>query len=79
MAAPTIIENWREVLKSLAPHWDSYQGKPITQQAINTASSTAAVPSPDGGIVLSLYAGGSEVEIEIEPSGQIGSIWSRRV
>ena len=74
MSAPVDLS----ALRTLRPGWDSYGGRPITEQAIATAQAIAFVPSPNGGVQIELHAGGADVEIEIGADGYVETVmWGR--
>ena len=60
-------------------NWDSYGAEPITEEAKNTARNLQITPARNGGIVIYLYAGGVEIEIDIESNGQVMSFHFERV
>lgn len=78
MSAPTLGGAWRRELSALGEGWDSYDGKPITNEAIATVEQIAAVPLGSGGIQLELHRDGFDIEICIAADGRIaGVLFSR--
>jgi hypothetical protein len=68
-----------ERLATLKDNWDMRGSAAPSDAAIRTASGICAVPLGSGGIQLDLYAGGGEVEIEIDAVGAIvGVAWTKR-
>lgn len=63
-----------ESFSTLRDNWDSYGGKPISRQAIDTAKRIVdgihAVPTPHGGVQLELDYAGLRVAVEIGPDGE---------
>lgn len=73
MPAPTLGEHWQLDLLSLRDGWDSYDGKPITKEAMLAVDSVSVVPCSDGGLQLELHRDGFDIEICIGPDGRIAS------
>lgn len=59
----------------LEDNWDSYGGRATTDQAKATVKNLHAFPLSGGGMQIDLHAGGSSIEIEINPDGQIHSVF----
>lgn len=64
-----------EVLANLKQGWDGYDGRPITEQAMNAARHLAFVPMNNGGVQIEFHAGGIDFEIEIQPDGKVGGMF----
>lgn len=66
-------------LRALEHNWDSYEGIPITAEALRAAEgverSFTLVPHSDGGFQIEIHAAGIDVEIEINPNGTFESSW----
>jgi hypothetical protein len=70
-------------LRQLEPHWDGRSAETLTDDACETAVRllvSLAIPAPptaqifpltDGGVQLEWHAGGNDVEIEVDPIGEI--------
>ena len=58
----------------LSQGWDSYSGKPIHKEAINTAKAMiwklgdgwTPIPCSDGGVQLEYHEGGVDIEVQID-------------
>jgi hypothetical protein len=74
MPAPTLGEDWRFALRSLEPGWDSYRGLPISEKAIDSLAGFSVVPCSAGGIQLEIHQDGYDIEICIDPKGEIESV-----
>jgi hypothetical protein len=74
MSAPTIGQDWRSVLESLKPGWDSYDALPISSAAMDTLQSFSVVPCNDGSIQIEIHRDGINIEIEIGADGTLGSV-----
>ena len=57
-----------------APGWDSYNAKPVTEQAIRSAARLRFVPTPQGGV----QAEWDGVEVEFDSEGRLCSIFVDR-
>jgi hypothetical protein len=72
------LANSLDELASMKNNWDGRHGLAPTKQAIEVASVVCAIPLGSGGIQLELHAGGSDIEIEIGPTGVIlGVSWTK--
>ena len=67
-----------EELAMLKDGWDSYDGKAPTAEAMKTVSYFTTVPLSNGGLQVEVHAGGADVEIEIDPDGNINDIYFQR-
>lgn len=74
MSATMLRDNWQEQLRALPENWDSYKAPPITELAIGTLESFAAVPCNDGGIQLEVHRDGYDIEVCISPAGKITGV-----
>jgi hypothetical protein len=70
-----LTDDWPLILRGLAPGWDSHAAIKISEHAIRTLANFHVVPMNDGGIQLEAHCGGKDLEIEINPAGQICSIF----
>lgn len=75
MSAPKLGEDWMAQLTALKPGWNSYDGKPICQSAIDTLKNFHVVPTSCGGIQLEVHQDGFDIEIYIEGPGRISSVF----
>lgn len=73
MSAPILGGNWESELRSLQFGWDSYDGKPITEAAIETVKQFAIVPSSHGGVQIEIHRDRFDIEICIGADGRIDS------
>jgi hypothetical protein len=71
MPAPTLGENWIDVLRTLKPNWDGYGGIEITNAAMETVRKFSVVPNSDGGVDLEIHHSGLEISVYIDPDGAI--------
>ncbi len=58
-------------LSTLQQDWDSYGAGPLSPLALAVADAFWVVPGADGGVQLELHAGGMEIEISVNPAGQV--------
>lgn len=79
MNKPLNIEYRLNELQALSVGWDSYGGLPLTDEAAETLRRINIVPSSDGGAQIEMHVGGADIEIEVEPDGQILGISFDRV
>lgn len=78
-AQPNRLTATLERLSLMPDNWDGRHSAAPTQAAIQTAGSIHAVPLGSGGIQLDLYTSNAEVNIEIDPIGNVTSVcWSQR-
>jgi hypothetical protein len=61
-------------LAELEKDWDGHGSIPPTEDAIRTAANLQVVPVGGGGLQLEIHAGGSDLEIEIQPDGRIVAV-----
>jgi hypothetical protein len=73
MSAPLLKEDWQALLRALPPGWDTYGAPAISESAIRTLESFAAVPMGEGGIQLEVHRDGWSIEIVIGADGRIAS------
>ena len=78
MSAPTIRDDWREQLRSLKPGWDSYGGKPITEEAIAAVDTLAVVPCSNGGVQIEMHRDGWDFEVYFGPDGKMTGVSAER-
>jgi hypothetical protein len=71
MSAPILRDDWWRELLRLPDNWNGYGAKRITEAAISTLGSFAAVPTAVGGITLEVHRDGLDIEIEIGPDGRL--------
>lgn len=76
----TTNPDWEQDLRSLQPDWNSYGGKPITEEAIAGMKKLLkllstpgwVVPLSDGGLQIEWHGKDDfDVEIEIGPDGKV--------
>ncbi len=72
-------------LSRLSDNWDSYGGRPLTDEAVFTSLSVIArllsdesvppaiVPTSEGGVQLEWHREGDELEIRVAPGGEISA------
>jgi hypothetical protein len=70
---PQLKDDWPAELRRLKAEWDSYRGRPITEEAIAALGSFYVTPCSDGGLQLEAHQGGFDIEIVIDASGKIES------
>ncbi len=58
-------------LATLQQGWDSYGAGPLSPAALAVADAFWVVPTADGGVQLEMHAGGMEIEISVNPAGQV--------
>ena len=71
-------ENWEQDLRTLKKNWNSYGGKPITEEALVGMNKLLelldtpgwVVPLSGGGLQIEWHANGLDIEIGISPTGQ---------
>lgn len=61
-------------LAALEEGWDSYGAAPVTQAALDVVRCIAVVPTVNGGVQVEWHANGWEVEIEVDPDGEVRSV-----
>lgn len=65
-------------LSEMKDNWDGRYSSAPSKEAISTAGAVCPVPLGSGGVQLSMYAGGAEVEIEIDLTGRVVSVcWTK--
>lgn len=68
-----------KALSEMRDNWDGRRSAAPSKEALGAASCMCPVPLGSGGVQLELHAGGAEVEIEIDQSGKVVSVfWMRR-
>ncbi len=67
-----------EELRSLGDGWHGPGSKAPTVAAIETADNLTPVPMSNGGLQLELHAGGMDIEITINPDGQVVDVYAAR-
>lgn len=73
-----ILENNIANLRVLGDGWDGRGSAAPASKALETASSIGCRALGSGGVQLEIHAGGSSVEIEIDPDGQVVAVsWSK--
>jgi hypothetical protein len=70
---PQLKDDWMAGLRQLQPNWNSYRGRPITEEAITALANFYVIPTSYGGVQLEVHQDGFDVEIVIDPSGRIES------
>ena len=68
-----------EALLTLEDDWNGYDGENCpTQAAVDFLRCMAVVPLRSGGVQVEVHAGGFDIEIEINPDGQVDNVWLAR-
>jgi hypothetical protein len=63
-----------EALAGLKKNWDSYEGEPPSEAALNVLRNMQFRPTVNGGVVVTFNAWKDEIELEFRDDGRVQNI-----